>query len=53
VSASKDPLLIAPCCQDTGHWKLNLELKVLGQEYPQQFIEGVDEANTIFDLPNN
>jgi hypothetical protein len=25
VSASKDPILVAPCCQDTGLWKLNLD----------------------------
>jgi hypothetical protein len=29
MSASKDPLLIAPCCQDTGLWKLDLDYKVL------------------------
>jgi hypothetical protein len=32
VSASKDPLLVAPRCQDTGLWKLNLDYEVLGQE---------------------
>ncbi len=32
VSASKDPLLVAPRCQDMGLWKLNLDYKVLGQE---------------------
>ncbi len=30
VSASKDPILVAPRCQDTGLWKLNLGYKVLG-----------------------
>jgi hypothetical protein len=52
VSATKEAILIAPCCQDTGLWKLNLDYEVLGHEYPDQFIAGVDEANTIFDLPN-
>ncbi len=52
VSASKYSLLIAPCCQDTGLWKLNLEYEVLGQEYPEQFIVGIDKANAIFGLPN-
>jgi hypothetical protein len=52
VSASKVPLLIAPRCQDMGLWKLGLDYEVLGQEYPEQFIAGVDKANTIFDLPN-
>ncbi len=52
VSTTKDPILIAPCCQDTGLWKIDLDYEVLGQEYPDQFIAGVDKANTIFDLPN-
>jgi hypothetical protein len=50
VSASKDPILIAPRCQDTGLWKLDLDYEALGHEY--QFIMGVDKANAIFDLPN-
>jgi hypothetical protein len=25
LSASKDPLLVAPCCHSTGLWKLNLD----------------------------
>ena len=52
ISASKDPILVAPCCQDTGLWKLNLGNEVLGCEYPDQFIAGVNKANTIFNLPN-
>ncbi len=52
VSATKDPILVTPRCQDTRLWKLNLDYEVLGQEYPDQFISGVDDANTIFDLPN-
>ncbi len=52
VSASKDPHLVTPRCQDMGLWKLDLDYEVLGQEYPEQFITGADEANTIFDLPN-
>jgi hypothetical protein len=35
VSALKDPLLVALRCQDTGLWKLNLDYKVLGREYPE------------------
>jgi hypothetical protein len=53
ITALKDPLLIAPRCANTGLWKLNLDYKVLGREYPDQFIAGVDMANAIFDLPNN
>ncbi len=50
--ATKDPILIAPRCQDTGLWKLDLDYEILGWEYPDQFIAGVKEANAIFDLPN-
>jgi hypothetical protein len=28
VSATKDPILVAPCCQDTGLWKLDLDYEV-------------------------
>jgi hypothetical protein len=52
VSATKDHILVAPCCQDTGLWKLDLDYEVLGHKYPDQFIAGVDKANAIFDLPN-
>jgi hypothetical protein len=52
VSATKDPILVAPCCQDTGLWKLDLDYDVLSQEYPDQFIAGAGKANAIFDLPN-
>jgi hypothetical protein len=52
VSASEDPILVAPCCQDTGLWKLDLDYEVLGCKHPDQFIAGVDEANAIFNLPN-
>ncbi len=52
VSVSEDPILVAPCCQDTGLWKLDLDYEVLGREYPGQFIAGVNKANAIFDLPN-
>ncbi len=34
VSASKDPILVAPCYQDTGLWKLNLDYEILGRKYP-------------------
>ncbi len=30
VSATKDPILIAPRCQDTELWKLDLDYEVLG-----------------------
>jgi hypothetical protein len=49
----KDPLLVAPRCANTGLWKLDLDYEVLGHEYPDQFMAGVDAANAIFDLPDN
>jgi hypothetical protein len=52
VSATKDPILVTPRCQDTGLWKLDLDFEVLGHKYPDQFIAGVDKANAIFNLPN-
>jgi hypothetical protein len=48
IMALKDPLLVAQRCADTGLWKLDLDYKVLGHEYPNQFIAGVDAANAIF-----
>jgi hypothetical protein len=53
VSATKDPILVALHCQDTGLWKLNLDYEVLGQEYPDQFIADVNKANAIFNFPNS
>ncbi len=50
VSASEDPNLVAHC-QDTRLWKLDLDYEVLGHKYPDQFIAGINKANTIFDLP--
>ncbi len=47
ITASKDPLLVALRCANTGLWKLILDYKVLGHEYPKQFIAGVDVANAI------
>jgi hypothetical protein len=32
--------------------ELDLDYKILGREYPDQFIAGSDEVNAIFDLPN-
>ncbi len=52
VLATKDPILITPCCHDTGLWKLDLDYEILGHKYPDQFTAGVNEANTMFDLPS-
>ncbi len=55
IMALGEPIIIAPRCDDTGLWKMNLDLdyEILGHESSDQFIAGVDEANAIFDLPNS
>ncbi len=53
ISASNSPILSAPRRMDTGLWKLDLDYKIKGRQYTNQFIAGVDEANAIFDLPDN
>ncbi len=54
IMALEEPIIVAPWCKDTGLWKMELDLdfKTLGQEHPEQFVAGVDEANAIFNLPN-
>jgi hypothetical protein len=54
LTVSGDPIIVAPWCEDTGLWKMELDLdyKILGRKDPKHFIMGVDEANAIFDLPN-
>jgi hypothetical protein len=49
-----DPLIVAPRCDVTGLWKmeLNLDYEILGREHPNHFSVGINTANTIFDLPN-
>ncbi len=55
ITASGEPIIVAPRCNDTGLWKMNLDLdyKILGCMSSDQFIAGVDVANAIFDLPNS
>ncbi len=55
LMASGEPIIIAPRCEDTGLWKMNLDLdyEIPGCESSDQFIAGVDAANAIFDLPNS
>jgi hypothetical protein len=52
VSASGDPILVAPRCQNTGLGKPDLDYEVLGHEYPDQFIVSFNKTNAIIDLPN-
>ena len=55
IIALGEPIIITPRCDDTGLWKMNIDLdyKILGRESSNQFIAGVDEANAIFNLPNS
>jgi len=55
ITASGEPIIVAPRCNDSGLWKMNLDLdyEILGRTSSDQFITGVDVANAIFDLPNS
>jgi hypothetical protein len=55
ITTSGDPIIIAPRCDDTGLWKMNLDPdnEILGRASSDQFIAGVDVVNAIFDLPNS
>ncbi len=54
LAASGNPIIVAPRCEDTGLWKmeLNLDYEILGCKDPEHFIASVNKANAIFDLPN-
>jgi hypothetical protein len=54
ITALEEPIIVAPRYENTGLWKMELDLdfKILGQEHSEQFVVGVDEANAILDLPN-
>jgi hypothetical protein len=54
IMALEEPIIVAPRCEDMGLWKMELDLdfEILGQEHPEQFVVGIDEANAIFNLPN-
>ena len=53
-TTSGEPIITAQRCNETGLWKMNLDLdyEILGHEYSDHFIAGVHKANAIFDLPN-
>ncbi len=53
VSASEDPSLVAPRCQDTGLWKLDLDYEILGPKYPDQFIVGVNKQTPYLTSPTH
>ncbi len=52
LTASGNPIIVTPQCEDTGLWKMELDLdyEILGCKYPKHFIAGVNKANAIFDL---
>jgi hypothetical protein len=55
ITASEEPIIIAPRCDNTGLWKMTLDLdyEMLGRTSSDQFIAGVDQVNAIFYLPNS
>ncbi len=54
ITTLGEPLIVAPRCNITGLWKMELDLdyEMLGQEHLNHFITGVKTAKTIFNLPN-
>jgi hypothetical protein len=54
LMASGNPIIVAPRCEDTGLWKIELDLdyKILGRKDPKHFIAGINKENAIFNLPN-
>jgi len=55
ITTSGEPIIVAPRCDNTGLWRMNLDLdyEFLARTSSDQFIAGVDVANAIFDLPNS
>jgi hypothetical protein len=55
IAASGDPIIIAHQCDNTGLWKMNLDLdkEILGHKNLEQSYPEADVANAIFDLPNS
>jgi hypothetical protein len=45
LTASGNPIIVAPWCEDTGLWKmgLNLDYEILGCKDPKHFLAGVNE----------
>jgi len=55
ITTSGEPIIVAPRCNDTGLWRMNLGLdyEFLACTSSNQFIAGIDVANAIFNLPNS
>ena len=53
ITALANPIVIAPQCQTTGLWKLDLDAAVQETQDDTIFLATAEMANAIFDLPNN
>jgi hypothetical protein len=53
ITASANPIVVAPWCQTTGLWKLDLDTAVQETQDNSIFLATAEAANAIFDLPNN
>jgi hypothetical protein len=53
ITVSADPIVIAPRCQTTGFWKLDLDAAVQQTQDNTIFLATAETANATFDLPNN
>jgi hypothetical protein len=53
TTALTNPIIVAPWCQTTGLWKLDLDKKVQETKDDTILLATAGVANAIFDLPNN
>ncbi len=53
ITVLADPVFVAPWCQTTGLWKLDLDTAVKETQDDTIFLATAEMANAIFDLPNN
>jgi hypothetical protein len=53
ITALADPIIVAPRCQTTGLWKLDLNTAVQETQDDTILLVTAEAANAIFDLPNN
>jgi hypothetical protein len=53
ITALSNPIVVAPRCQITGLWKLDLDTAVQETQGNTILLATAEAANTIIDLPNN
>jgi hypothetical protein len=53
ITAVANPIVVAPWCQTTGLWKLDLDAAVQETKDNTIFLWTAEMANAIFNLPNN